>query len=113
MLRSIETEVIEEDNGTFYKRQFMDYGWRYGGRRRLDWSSIHDPAYACCCSCRTRARWFADPTDPAAVEPPVAEKSQMELYRRICATPDRQKQIELMTGSRHYRRAIPGRWHFF
>ncbi len=42
------------------------------------------------------ARWFANPEDPLAQEPPDATKQQMQLYSQLQATVDPDKQLQLM-----------------
>jgi peptide/nickel transport system substrate-binding protein len=42
------------------------------------------------------AKWFIDPTDPKAEEPPAAVKEQMTLYGQLQATTDSDKQIAIM-----------------
>ena len=43
------------------------------------------------------ARWFLDPEDPAAVEPPAEIQRQMDLYDAMRATPDPTRREELLT----------------
>lgn len=42
------------------------------------------------------ARWFTNPSDPVAEEPPAIVKEQRELYRQIETTADPDRQVELM-----------------
>lgn len=42
------------------------------------------------------AKWFVNPQDPLAEEPPAAAKQQMELYGKLQATDDPNKQIDFM-----------------
>ena len=40
--------------------------------------------------------WYQNPKDPVAEEPPAEVKKSMELWRQLIATPDEQKQKELL-----------------
>jgi len=42
------------------------------------------------------ARWYANPQDPTAQEPPASVKQQMDLYNQLQATVDTDKQLQLM-----------------
>lgn len=97
----VQIEILALDNGAFTKLLEANghdaaVWWGEGGLdpvsdpRNFFPFSRHSP------QALLWARWFADPQDPKAEEPPPAVGRQMTLYRQLRSTPDPARQADLM-----------------
>jgi peptide/nickel transport system substrate-binding protein len=97
----IDARIRKLDATTFHDantrlRQDCSVWWGAGGAHA--WLELRDyvPTSADCPFAPAWGRWFCNPSDPQAVEPPDPVKKQMETCRRIFAAPNDGERTSLM-----------------